>query len=365
MTADAVGGVWQYCLDAARALSASGVEIVLAVLGPAPDAAQRAEAMALRNLSLVHLDAPLDWLVEDEAELDPLARQLDGLAGRTGVDLIHLNAPSQVVGLGQSRPVVAVSHSCVITWWRAMRDGPWPAEWDWKHRRNRAGFNAADVVLAPSRSHAEALKAAYGEIAGLRVVHNAVRPAPESSSGKEPFAFAAGRWWDESKNGHSLDAAAADCAWPVVMAGNTEGPNGQALDLRHAEAPGVLSSDAVREMMARAAIFVSPSLYEPFGLALLEAAHAKCALVVSDIAIFREVWADAALFVDARDAGAMAKALNRLIADPGERQRLGEKAAERAAAFSLERQCRGLLDAYRAATQRHEQRARPAVALVE
>ena len=50
-------------------------------------------------------------------------------------------------------------------------------------------------------------------------------------------------------------------------------------------------------MMARTAVFVSPALYEPFGLAVLEAAQAGCALVLSDIPTFRELWDGVALFV--------------------------------------------------------------------
>jgi glycogen synthase len=44
MTADAVGGVWRYALDLARELGADGGEVLLATMGPAPDADQVAEA---------------------------------------------------------------------------------------------------------------------------------------------------------------------------------------------------------------------------------------------------------------------------------------------------------------------------------
>ena len=51
-------------------------------------------------------------------------------------------------------------------------------------------------------------------------------------------------------------------------------------------------------------IFVSVSRYEPFGLAVLEAAHAGCALVLSDIPTFRELWQGAASFVIAAGSAA-------------------------------------------------------------
>ncbi len=68
-------------------------------------------------------------------------------------------------------------------------------------------------------------------------------------------------------------------------------------------------SPGSRAWLARSPIFASAALYEPFGLAVLEAAQAGCALVLSDIPTFRELWDGAALFVPADDAAAFAAAL--------------------------------------------------------
>ena len=71
---------------------------------------------------------------------------------------------------------------------------------------------------------------------------------------------------------------------------------------------------------AKASVFASVSRYEPFGLAVLEAAQAGCALVLSDIPTFRELWDGAALFVPPEDPVALAEALrNTLQDDPSER----------------------------------------------
>ena len=53
MTADAVGGVWTYALELARGLAGQRIEVMLAVLGPAPDEEQREEAAAGPRLSRV------------------------------------------------------------------------------------------------------------------------------------------------------------------------------------------------------------------------------------------------------------------------------------------------------------------------
>ena len=63
------------------------------------------------------------------------------------------------------------------------------------------------------------------------------------------------------------------------------------------------------------AIFAHPARYEPFGLAVLEAANAGCALVLGDIPSLREQWDRAAVFVAPGDERAHATALQELIAD--------------------------------------------------
>jgi glycosyltransferase involved in cell wall biosynthesis len=105
--------------------------------------------------------------------------------------------------------------------------------------------------------------------------------------------------------------------------------------------------------MRRAAIFFSPALYEPFGLAVLEAAANGCALVLSDIPTFRELWTGAAVFVAARDAAGFAAAINRLADDPAEREALGRCAAARAQDFTLSDQAAHVRQVYRAALAPH------------
>ena len=289
MTIDAVGGVWRYAMDLAAALRTEGVETVFAGLGPAPSADQQSEAMAIGTLEW--LDAPLDWMARDESELDALPRFIARMADRRKADLIHLNLPSQARGLGVSCPAVAVSHSCVVTWFRAVRGAPVPDGWAWQQSANRAGFDRADAIMSPSRSHADMLCACYGPLPRLTVVSNAVTDhSPAINATREKFVFAAGRWWDEGKNGEALGSAAAAMAWPLVVAGPTTGPAGQLVSMDGVRQIGEASNAKVRALMAGAGIFVSPSLYEPFGLAVLEAARSGAPLVLSDIATYREIW---------------------------------------------------------------------------
>ena len=138
-------------------------------------------------------------------------------------------------------------------------------------------------------------------------------------------------------------------SWPLRAAGSCRGPNGQGFAFSRVVAEGEMPAGEVRTMMARAGIFVSPSLYEPFGLAVLEAAETGTALVLADIATYRELWDGAARFADPRDPAAFARELATLVADPAARGRLGAAARARAASFTPARQADAMLSAYRAA----------------
>jgi phosphatidylinositol alpha-mannosyltransferase len=93
-------------------------------------------------------------------------------------------------------------------------------------------------------------------------------------------------------------------------------------------------------------VFVSAASFEPFGLAVLEAASAGCALILSDMGSFRELWEGAALFVPVRDEDAYVEAIEMLIRDPDRRQRLGEAASRRAVRYTPQAMADGMLAIY-------------------
>jgi glycosyltransferase involved in cell wall biosynthesis len=164
--------------------------------------------------------------------------------------------------------------------------------------------------------------------------------------------FTAGRLWDEGKNIALLDRAAARLSVPVLAAGPTEGPNGARIALSHIRPLGGLSPTDVAQHLAAKPIFVSPARYEPFGLAVLEAAQAGCALVLSDLPTFRELWEGAALFVAPEDESALAAAIESLTADQALQDSLGAKASEHARRYSVDRMVEGIVAVYRGALAR-------------
>lgn len=346
MTVDAVGGVWRYALDLAAGLEEKNVDVILAGFGPPPSNDHIQEVP--HNCRLVWLDAPLDWMVDDPDRLAQVPGMIEEVALRERVDVLHLNLPSQAAWLRPEKPVVVMSHSCIPTWFSAVRGTPPPPDWRFHEKLGRQGLSRADLVLVPSKSHGESLKAAYGDLPRLKVVYNSSDVFSPPAQ-KDDFVLGAGRWWDEGKNGAILDQAARNAIWPVVMAGSVSGPNGQRLDIANCRSKGECAHRDVMSLMRAAAIFVSPSIYEPFGLAALEAARCGCALVLADIATYRELWDGAALFASPRDPGAFSTAINRLARDRVLRERLGTKAMSRSLDFTLRAQVDAMLHLYRAA----------------
>ncbi len=140
--------------------------------------------------------------------------------------------------------------------------------------------------------------------------------------------------WDEGKNFAALDRAASLLDVPVMAAGPVHAPHGGSVSFQHLKALGTLQEEALRHWLEIAPLFVSTALYEPFGLGVLEAAQAGCALVLSDIPSFRELWSGAALFVPPRDEHAIAGAVSILLSDEGLRERLATRARRRAQSYS-------------------------------
>jgi glycosyltransferase involved in cell wall biosynthesis len=99
--------------------------------------------------------------------------------------------------------------------------------------------------------------------------------------------------------------------------------------------PGI-SDEALRVAYAGAAAFIFPSLAEGFGLPVIEAMGCGCPVIASDIAVFREVAGDAALFFDPHDPAALAEMMRRSL-DSSVRAPLASAGRKRATDFSWDK----------------------------
>jgi glycogen(starch) synthase len=336
MTADTVGGVWTYALDLANALAPHGVEVELATMGRQLDGDQRAQLARSAVVALHESQFALEWEDDPWDDVDRAGRWLLELEARLRPDVVHLNGFAHG-SLWWRAPVVVVAHSCVRSWWQAVKGEPAPATWARYARAVEAGLRGANAVVAPTDAMLDALARNYAFATDRYVVHNG-RGTTSPPCQKEPFVFAAGRFWDEAKNLRALERVRDRVPWPVVVAG--------------AGSPvGRLKDADLASCLARAAVFAAPARYEPFGLTILEAARADCALVLGDITSLREVWGDAALFVSPDDDEALAAALRLLARDAELRVELGRRARRRAARYTLARMAHGYVRVYKRVTR--------------
>jgi glycosyltransferase involved in cell wall biosynthesis len=343
LTSDAVGGVWVYSLELARALELLGVETVLAVMGPSPTAAQREEAKPFR---LFDTGLPLDWMETSAAELRHAGEKFAEIARQERADVVQTCSAALLAETRFDQPCIAVQHSCVASWWAAVKGTPLPYEFAWRSELVSRGLRRAAAIVAPSRAFAVRTAQIYGLGKRVLSVHNGRRPAGAAAFGQADFVFTASRLWDEGKNVGTLDRAAARLNVPFQAAGPVCGPNGATAVLENVRALGDLSRARLAALFAARPIFASAALYEPFGLSVLEAAQAGCALVLSDISTHRELWGGAAIFVPARDDRAFASAIQSLLDDPQERERRGRRASMRARHYTPERMARAMADIY-------------------
>jgi glycosyltransferase involved in cell wall biosynthesis len=349
MTADAVGGVWQYATELAGGLAPHGVETLLAVLGPPPDAGQRRLAESVEGLRLLDTGLPLDWLSEAGATQEAAAR-LASLARSGGVDLVHLNSPTLAADQHFAVPVLGAAHGCLATWWRAARPGqPLEPAFRWHEDMMARGLRGCSTVIAPSASYAETVRRHYRLATAPSTVRNG-RTLPEEigAAPQHDFVLTAGRLWDEVKDIPTLDAAAALLPFSIHAAGSVTAPHGATADIRHLHLLGQLDAAGLQSQLASQPVFVSTAVFEPFGLAVLEAAAWGCPLVLSDIPTFRELWDGAALFVQPRDAKGFARAIQESIEDLHLRSTLGDAARQRALRYSAERMASATAAHYRA-----------------
>lgn len=117
----------------------------------------------------------------------------------------------------------------------------------------------------------------------------------------------------------------------------------------HVVLTGYLPDQQLPTLLAHCAVFVYPSLYEGFGLPVVEAMACGCAVITSNTSSLLEVFADSALVVDPTDTTALATAIGRVLADPALQQALRTSSLAKAASLTWAKTAAATLAAYRQA----------------
>ncbi len=345
MTADAIGGVWTYAMELCRALAEHDVEVTLATMGDAPTADQCRQVFALPNVNLYVSRYKLEWMPNPWDDVARAGEWLLDLEQKTRPDVIHLNGYVHAA-MDWNAPVLAVGHSCVLSWWAAVKQEPLPDHWLDYAARVSQGLRAATRVVAPTRAMLDCLHRHYRDLPQASVIHNGRTPDLFHAGTKQDVILSAGRLWDEAKNLSALNAVAPGLLWPVLVAGETSPANGTT----NVRCLGRLDQHALAERMATAAIYALPAKYEPFGLSVLEAALSGCALVLGDIPSLRELWDGAAMFAPPDDPDLLSAQLRHCIEQPVVRRELARRARLRAKRYTVEKMAKSYMQLYRELT---------------
>ena len=336
MTADTVGGVWNYAIELVGALAPFGTQVVLATMGAPLSEDQRRQAEELNNLTVHESTYKLEWMENPWEDVREAGRWLLKLKDEVQPDLVHLNGLVHGA-LEWGVPVVVVVHSCVRSWWRAVKGGEAPKEWDTYKEMVTRGLQAADMVIAPTQAMMNQAESLYGPFRARTVIYNGRGQDSFRFGKKEPFVFSMGRVWDEAKNISMLAHIASDLDWPVYIAGDDRHPaTGQSVDLENVHFLGQLSEKEVADWLSRASIYALPARYEPFGLTMLEAAMSGCALVVGKTESQAEIWGNAARYVDPNSADELRDTINLLIKDEFVRNIMGCRAVKRSHGYTAD-----------------------------
>ncbi len=330
LSTDTVGGVWDHTVELARRLHDDGHDVLCAVIGEPRD---ERLAHLPPGVEVTWRDHRLEWMPDAAADVFAAGAWMRATSALWAADVVHLNQMAYAAH-PFAAPVVTVVHSDVLSWFREVRgeDAP-PADWAAYTRWVREGLAASEAVVAPTRYQADLVLRHYGREVD-RVVHNGIAaPADAERGDLPPVLLNVGRAWDMAKGVSVLDRALdllGDDAPEAHLLGETAAPHGERVETRRLTAHGRVERADVDAWMRRAGVYVAPSLYEPFGLAPLEAAMHGCALVLSDAGSFRELWDGCALFHPRGDAEALADALSSVCGDAKLRARLGSGARTRA-----------------------------------
>jgi len=333
ITADTVGGVWTYTRELAWGLLNRGHRVTLVSFGRIPTPAQ-ISWMQHTRLTYYPTAFPLEWMQDSEQGIIESAKYLQRTIQNTKPDVLHFNQFCYGA-LECGIPKIVAGHSDVVSWWNAVHgtDPPRSRWTDWYRTTVSRGLRCADVVVAPSQWMLDTLHQYYPNPFRGCVIYNGrtarlFRPADQ----KKNVVLAVGRIWDDAKQIGLL--LARRHALPVTIAGSAQHPekplqsSTELSSSRNITFHDEQDESQLAALYSACSIYTATSRYEPFGLAPVEAALSKCALVANDIPSFRELWGNSALYFTRNDCDSLAKAIRTFAENPPLRRLYAEQAYE-------------------------------------
>jgi glycosyltransferase involved in cell wall biosynthesis len=320
-------------------------ELVLYVTTDAAEGALRARRLERTLVRRVRPATPLVRI--------PLG--LPALAARDRLDAVLVQ---YTAGPWAPCPVVTVVHDVAF---RRHPEFFSPFERRWMNRAIPFTMRRAAGIVTVSRFSRDEIVACFGiDPARIAIAHEAAdaifsRPPSVGSGVDPPYVLAAGNLQPRKNLGVLIRAfreLAREVPERLVVAGQpslgAETLRREAGDLERSGKvtfTGYVSDERLVALVAGASAFAFPSLYEGFGLPVIEAMAAGTPALVSDIPVMREVAGDAAIRLPPGDPSAWARAIAELSSLPERRAELAAAGRRRAEAFSWDATADAVVDA--------------------
>ena len=358
VTADTMSGSWTYTRELVTGLVTRGVRVTLVSFGEIPLPDQTAWMDLLHGLEYRPTAFRLEWMDEAPQDLPESSEFLANLVREVHPDLLHLHQFCHA-NLAVDVPRVVMAHGDLISWTQAVQGcTPRPTRWlKWYRDAIVRGIAAADAVIAPSAWMLDILRTTYTRPRREAVIYPGRNPIffnPYVS--KDDSVLSVGRLLDAGKQVFLLTQHAQPFSVCIVGAEQTvpvpripiRADVKVSTDQSCVAIRGPQTEAQLRALYSRAAVYVATARYEPLGIAPLDAAFSRCAIVANDIPSFREVWGDAALYFRTNDARSLAETLRQLDADRAMRHAYADRAYTRARdRFTAKRMIDNYLELYR------------------
>jgi glycosyltransferase involved in cell wall biosynthesis len=260
-------------------------------------------------------------------------------------DLVHETFYSQTTTMRTGRKTVISFYDAVAELFPlspSKQPGPLPVR--------RAAFDRADHVICISQNTQADLTRLYNidpaKMSVIPLATSIVASKQEPVAVSEPFfLFVGGRWGYKNFLGFAEAYYASNLhkSHKVICFGGDGFANHELSRLNEIGVPldrfEIIDGDD--ELLARyyaaAVAFIYPSLYEGFGIPLLEAMECSCPVLCSNTSSMPEVAGDAALYFEPSNIASMSDAMLKIANSPEERQRLIVKGKERVKRFSWDK----------------------------
>lgn len=340
VTADTLSGSWTYIRELVTGLVTRGVRVTLVSFGEIPLPDQTVWMEHLHGLEYRPTAFRLEWMDEAPNDLAESSEFLINLVEEIQPDVLQLHQFCHG-SLPVDVPRVVMAHGDLISWSEAVQGcQPRSTRWlSWYRDMVGRGIAGSDAVVAPSTWMLDTIRETYGHARREIVIYPGRNPIffnPYVS--KDDSVLAVGRLIDAGKQVFLLTQHAH--SFPVCIVGAEQTvpvprvPIRADVKVATKEASvairGPQTEAQLRALYSRAAVYAATARYEPLGIAPLEAAFSRCAIVANDIPSYREVWGDAALYFHTNDARSLAETLRRLDSDRALRRAYADRAYTRA-----------------------------------